>query len=87
MTAKVAATVPVLPSVTVTSLTDSVGSASLSVIVPSPVGSEIVALTGFDRFNVKDSSISSSTSPATVTETVRVTWPGVNVIAVRGSAA
>ena len=39
-------TVPASPSVTVTSLIESVGAASLSVIVPRPLSSAIVALLG-----------------------------------------
>ena len=40
---------PVLPSVTVTSLIESDGVASSSVIVPTPGPSAIVALVGFDE--------------------------------------
>jgi hypothetical protein len=49
---KVAAVVPVLPSATVMSPTASVGAASSSVIVPTPVPSRIVALLAPDRFKV-----------------------------------
>ena len=49
LTVKFAFTVPVLPSVTVTSLTDRAGGASSSVIVPTPCPSPIVALTGPER--------------------------------------
>ena len=46
LTVNVAATVPALPSVTVTSLIESAGGGSSSVIVPTPWPSAIVALTG-----------------------------------------
>jgi hypothetical protein len=45
-------TVPLLPSTTVTLLTESAGAVSSSMIVPVPVPSAIAALTAFDRFSV-----------------------------------
>ncbi len=77
---------PVSPSATVTSSIEAVGSGSLSVIVPMPVPSEMVALTGLDRRTSKFSSNSSSRSPATDTTTVLESWPGVNVSVVVGCA-
>ncbi len=44
-----ALTLPPFPSVTVTSSIESVGSPSSSMIVPTPRGSAIVALTAFVR--------------------------------------
>ena len=49
LTVKLAFTVPLLPSVTVTSLIESAGGGSSSVIVPRPCPSSIVALTGPER--------------------------------------
>ena len=57
---KLALTVPVLPSVTVTSLIDERGMASSSVIVPTPWPSAIVALVGLERLTKKVSFASSS---------------------------
>ncbi len=48
-TVNVALTVPESPSVTVTSSIESDGSGSLSMIVPTPLASAIVALTAFAR--------------------------------------
>jgi hypothetical protein len=75
----VASTVPAFPSVMVGSLTLSVGRASPSVIVPSPRPSAIVPLPAFERLRVNVSSNSSRTSPATVTVTFLVVWPGRKV--------
>ena len=76
---KVAATVPLLPSLTVTSLTATAGSGSLSVIVPSPSPSPIVAFDGFERLTKNVSFASSSRSPLTCTVTVFAVCPGVKV--------
>ena len=46
---KFALTVPLLPSVTVTSLTERLGRLSSSMIVPTPLPSAMVALTGSVR--------------------------------------
>ena len=73
---KVALTVPALPSVTVTSSIESVGSGSSSVIVPTPWPSAIVAFVGFERLTKNVSFASSSRSPLTSTVTVFVVWPG-----------
>ena len=74
-----AVTVPALPSVTLTSLIDSVGTASSFVIVPIPLPSAIVAFTGPLRFTPNVSFASNFVSPFTVTLTGRVAWPGVKV--------
>ena len=71
--------VPELPSVKATSLIVIEGSGSSSVIVPTPWVSAIVTFTGTVRFTTNVSSISSIVSPTTGTDTVFVTWPGVNV--------
>jgi hypothetical protein len=78
LTLKLALTVPVFPSVTVTLPTETVGGGSSSVIVPTPVPSAMVTLTASDRLTVKVSSISSSVSPLTRTVAVFVVWPGEN---------
>ena len=52
MTVNEAVAVPAFPSVTVTSSTESVGSWSSSVIVPSPSVSAIVALPGLESSTV-----------------------------------
>ena len=57
------------PRSTVTSSIASAGSASSSVMVPTPLPSAIVALTGVERLTVKVSSASSSVSPLTGTLT------------------
>ena len=72
----VALTVPVLPSVTVTSLIESDGVASSSVIVPMPCASVTRAPTALERFTANVSSPSSRTSPFTVTVIVFVVSPG-----------
>jgi hypothetical protein len=79
LTVKLALTLPLLPSVTVTSSTATCGRSSSSVIVPWPVGSLIVASTEPDRVTVKFSSISSSRSPATGTVIVCVVTPAAKV--------
>jgi hypothetical protein len=61
---------PLFPSRIATSLIESDGGGSSSTIVPTPVPSAIVALTGFDRVTVYVSSNSSRTSPLTCTITV-----------------
>ena len=73
---KVAATVPLSPSVTLTSLIVSAGSGSSSSIVPTPWLSAIVALIAFVRLSVNVSFASSSRSPCTRTVTCLVVWPG-----------
>ena len=75
----VAVTLPASPSITVASLTDSAGSASSSVIVPSACGSAIVAFVAFVRSRTYVSLASSSASPLTVTFTVRVVWPAAKL--------
>ena len=76
---KAALTVPALPSVTVTSLIESVGGGSSSVIVPTPWASAIVALAGLVRLTRNVSLVSSSRSPLTETVIVCVVWPGAKV--------
>ncbi len=76
---KVAFVAPASPSVTVTSLIESVGSGSSSVIVPRPLSSVIVAAVAFDSSSVKVSSPSSSWSPLTTTVTDLVVSPAANV--------
>jgi hypothetical protein len=61
---------PVLPSRIATSLIESEGGGSSSMIVPTPVPSAIVALTGLESVTAYDSSTSSSASPFTCTVTV-----------------
>ena len=78
-TVKVALTVPLSPSVTVTLLTESVGWASSSVIVPTPIPSAIVTLDGFDRLSVNVSFASSSVSPWTRTVTCFVVSPAAKL--------
>ena len=76
---KVAVTVPVFPSVTVLLPIETVGTGSSSVIVPTPVPSAIVALTGFESSTVNVSLSSSSVSPFTSTGSVSVVSPGRKV--------
>ncbi len=64
---------------TVTSPIDTVGAASLSVIVPTPTPSAINAFVGADRFSVNDSGASSVVSSITATDTVCEVTPGANV--------
>ena len=68
-TMKVAATVPLFPSVTVTLFTDSDGSGSSSVIVPTPRPSTIVRPWGFERVIVNVSVPSSRASSVIGTAT------------------
>jgi hypothetical protein len=79
VTVKVAATVPEFPSVTVTSLIESAGSASSSVIVPMPWLSVIDALTAFVRLSANVSFASSSTSPLTITATCFAVSPAAKL--------
>ena len=79
VTVKLANTVPTLPSVTVTLLMLSDGNGSLSVIVPRPCPSAIVAFDGFVRLTKYVSFASSSRSPLTGTVICFEVWPGVNV--------
>ena len=79
VTLKTAFVVPVFPSVTVTSLIESVGAPSSSVIVPTPCASEIVALPGLVRLRKNVSLFSSIRSPLTSTVTCFVVWPAVKV--------
>ena len=74
-----ASVVPALPSVTVASVIPTVGDGSLSVIVPIPLVSAIVAFVGPARFRLKSSSTSSSASPTTGTATLLLVSPGANV--------
>ncbi len=67
---KFPAVVPPFPSLIATSLTDTVGSGSLSLIVPRPVPDWMMPLTGFDRTTRKSSLFSSRVSPTTGTVTV-----------------
>jgi hypothetical protein len=84
---KEAFALPVSTSVTVTSAIERAGSASLSVIVPSPFASRRVAFEALERLTVKVSSISSSRSPATAIVTVFVVSPASKVSVVAASAA
>ncbi len=70
---------PELASARLTSAIEIVGSGSLSVIVPTPCASTIVALTALVRSTRKVSSSSSSASIATVSVTFWLVWPGLNV--------
>jgi hypothetical protein len=70
---------PVLPSTTATSLIESDGGESSSRIVPNPLPSAIVALTGFERTTVYVSSTSSRASPLTCTASVRDVSPSGTV--------
>jgi hypothetical protein len=79
LTVKLAITVPKLPSVTVTSLTENEGRGSLSLIVPRPCPSAIVAFVGFVRLTKKVSFDSSSRSPLTSTVTCFEVWPAAKV--------
>ena len=76
---KTALTVPLFPSATDTSLTDSEGVASSSAIVPRPLSSASVAFTGLERLTVKVSSVSSRASPAIGTTIVRAVSPARKV--------
>ena len=76
---KFAATVPELPSVTVTSPTETLGSASSFVIVPTPWLSPSVPWTAFVRLTRKVSVSSFSVSPFTSTVTGREVWPAAKV--------
>ena len=78
-TVNVAVVVPTSPSRTVTLLTETVGAASLSVIVPIPWLSPMVALEGLDRSRVNVSLNSFNRSPVTATSTVWVVTPGTKV--------
>ena len=75
----VAAVVPLLPSVTATSLIEIEGAESLSVIVPWPRSSRITTFTAFDRFTKNVSFGSSVVSPLTSTAIVFVRSPGLKV--------
>jgi hypothetical protein len=79
VTVKAAFVVPELPSVTVTSLIESAGSGSSSVIVPTPWLSVMVAFTAPERFRVKVSLSSSIVSPRTGTVMVPVVEPATMV--------
>ena len=72
--------VALLPSLTVFGLlTDRVGTASSSVMVPVPCVSARVALVGLVRLTTKDSLSSLSTSPTTGTLMLWVSAPGAKV--------
>jgi len=77
---KTALALPVLPSTTEASPTDSAGAGSSSVIVATPSLSEMLAFDAFDRSTRKVSSASSSVSPWTVNCTCFV---GVFLVSVR----
>jgi hypothetical protein len=79
VTVKVADVVPLLPSVTVTSLIDSEDAASLSLMVPWPWLSRMTALTAFERFTKNVSLGSSMVSPLTSTVIVFARSPGLKV--------
>ena len=76
---KTALALPVWPSAMVTSPIERAGSGSSSVIVPRPLASPSVALTGSERPTLKVSSISSSASPLTETVTVFEVSSGAKV--------
>ena len=63
LTTNVATACPESPSVIVTSVIDSDGAASSSVMVPSAWLSEMLALIAFDKFSKNVSLASSKTSP------------------------
>ncbi len=73
---KTALTVPELPSVTLTSPSESDGWASLSTIVPVPWASAMVALEELTRSTKYVSAVSSSRSALTGTVTCLVVSPG-----------
>ena len=75
VTVKTASTVPILPSTTVTSLTESDGMPSSSVIVPAPWLSVMLALTGVLRSRVKVSEPSLTKSSTIGTEIVPESEP------------
>jgi hypothetical protein len=75
---KTALTVPLFPSVTLTSLTETEGMGSSSVIITTPE-SWIVALVGFERTTPKSSSFSSRLSLMIGMLIVCVVIPGENV--------
>ncbi len=77
---------PASPSTTVASLTDTVGGASSSVIVPTACWSAMVEFVGLARLTWKVSLTSSRRSPFTSTVTVRLTWPGAKVSVVDGTS-
>ena len=81
LTVKAALTVPEFPSVTVTSLIDSVGVTTPSSfrMVPSPWLSAMVALVGMLRFTKNVSFGSTTVSPRTRTVIVLLVSPGLNV--------
>ena len=70
---------PLSPSVTLGELIDSVGVASLSVIVPVPVPAEIVAFVALLRATTTVSFGSSRTSPVTDTLKVWLVVPAAKV--------
>src|SRR5687767_13275885 len=77
MTVKTSGVVIGSPSMPTTSFTVTLGGASSSRMVPSPMGSTIVALIGLESSTKNFSSGSTSVSPIIGTVTNRVTWPGV----------
>ena len=79
MTVKIALIVPELPSVTATSLIESAGVPSSSVMMPVPWLSRNVALDGLERLTKKVSFASSRRSPLTDTVTDLVVSPAANV--------
>ena len=76
-----AGVVPLLPSVTVTSLMLSTGAASSSLIVPTPCPFPIVACVGALRFTTKLRSLCLIVFPSTWTVIVLLVSPGLNVSA------
>jgi len=79
VTVNTAFVVPAFPSLTVASPIDRAGGPSSSTMVPTPRASEIVALTGAERFTKNVSLFSSVASSSTATVTVALVWPGVKV--------
>ena len=75
----VAVTVPLLPSLKETSVSERLGTASSLMIVPVPLEVAIVALAAFDKTTVKVSLGSKFGSPKTCTATVLDVSPGANV--------
>ena len=78
VTVKVAERVPVLPSVTAASVTDTVGGSS-SRIVPTPVASLMFAFVGSLRLTTNHSVGSTRRSPLTSTVMVLLVSPGAKV--------
>ena len=78
LTLKVALTVPLFPSVTVTLLMEMPGPSS-SMILAVPTAVAMLALVEFESVTVKLSSISSVVSPLTKTVICLLVWPAEKV--------